>query len=63
MEEFATRLHQRINDTESALRRAITTKDVYAVQVEQGELDSLLRIARDHGVEHRIDRATASLVY
>jgi len=63
MEEFATRLHQRINDAEGALKRAITTKDVYAVQVEQGELDSLLRIARDHGVEHRIDRATASLVF
>ena len=63
MGEFAARLRQRIHDTESALRRAITTKDTYAVQVEQGELDSLLRIAREHGVDHGLDRATANLVF
>ncbi|MBR7836231.1 hypothetical protein KDL01_23335 [Actinospica durhamensis] len=53
MGEFAARLRQRIEDTEAALRRAMTARDVYAVQVEQGELDSLLRIAADHGVDPR----------
>jgi hypothetical protein len=51
MGEFSTRLRQRIFDTESALRRAMYAKDTYAVQVEQGELDSLLRIAAEHGVD------------
>ncbi|HEV2636926.1 MAG TPA: hypothetical protein VGX23_17365 [Actinocrinis sp.] len=63
MGEFTARLHQRITDTECALRRAISTKDVYGAQVEQGELDSLLRIAREHGVEHRMDRGAANLVF
>jgi hypothetical protein len=51
MGEFTARLRQRIEDTEAALRRAVSARDVYAVQVEQGELDSLLRIAADHGVD------------
>jgi adenine deaminase len=51
MSEFSVRLLQRINDTETALRRAMYAKDTYAVQVEQGELDSLLRIAAEHGVD------------
>jgi hypothetical protein len=51
MGEFSTRLRQRIFDTESALRRATYAKDPYAVQVEQGQLDSLLRIAAEHGVD------------
>jgi hypothetical protein len=51
MGEFSARLRQRIRDTESALRRAISTKDSYAVQVEQGELDSLLRIAAEHDID------------
>lgn len=51
MGEFSIRLRQRILDTQSALRRAIYAKDPYAVQVEQGELDSLLRIAAEHGVD------------
>ncbi|WP_034269157.1 hypothetical protein [Actinospica robiniae] len=54
MGDFAARLRQRIEDTESALRRAMTAQDVYGVQVEQGELDSLLRIAADHGVDPQI---------
>ena len=63
MGEFTARLHQRISDTESALRRAISTKDTYGVQVEQGELDSLLRIAREHGVDHGLELSTANLVF
>jgi hypothetical protein len=54
MGDFAARLRQRIEDTETALRRAMTAQDVYGVQVEQGELDSLLRIAADHGVDPQI---------
>lgn len=51
MGEFSIRLRQRISETETALRRAMYAKDPYAVQVEQGELDSLLRIAAEHGVD------------
>lgn len=51
MGEFSARLRQRISETESALRRAVNARDPYAVQVEQGQLDSLLRIAVEHGVE------------
>lgn len=51
MGEFSARLRQRITETESALRRALYARDSYAVQVEQGQLDSLLRIAAEHGVE------------
>lgn len=51
MGEFSIRLRQRIFETETALRRAMYAKDPYAVQVEQGELDSLLRIAAEHGVD------------
>ncbi|HEY3871015.1 MAG TPA: hypothetical protein VGM10_21830 [Actinocrinis sp.] len=51
MGEFTARLRQRILDTETALRCAVHAKDQYAVQVEQGELDSLLRIAAEHGID------------
>ncbi|HZU58242.1 MAG TPA: hypothetical protein VFA06_20360 [Actinocrinis sp.] len=51
MGEFSIRLRQRIFETETALRRAMYAKDPYGVQVEQGELDSLLRIAAEHGVD------------
>src|SRR6185437_1219640 len=51
MGEFSIRLRQRIFETETALRRSMYAKDPYAVQVEQGELDSLLRIAAEHGVD------------
>jgi hypothetical protein len=59
MGEFAARLRQRIHDTEAALRYAVSARDVYGVQVEQGELESLLRIAADHGVDPEI-RAVAA---
>jgi hypothetical protein len=59
MGEFAARLRQRIQDTEVALRHAVSMRDVYAVQVEQGELDSLLRIAADHGVDPEIHSVAA----
>jgi hypothetical protein len=59
MGEFAARLRQRIHDTEAALRHAVSARDVYAVQVEQGELDSLLRIAADHGVDPGIRTVAA----
>ena len=59
MGDFAARLRQRIEDTETALRRAMTAQDVYGVQVEQGELDSLLRIAADHGVDPQVRTVAA----
>jgi hypothetical protein len=54
MGEFAAGLRQRIRDTQAALRRAIDSQDPYDVQVEQTELDDLLRIAQEHGVETRL---------
>lgn len=59
MGEFAARLRQRIQDADAALRHAVSVRDVYAVQVEQGELDSLLRIAADHGVDPEIRTVAA----
>jgi hypothetical protein len=59
MGEFAARLRQRIEDTEAALRSAVSERDVYAVQVEEGELKSLLRIAADHGVDPKLHAMAA----
>jgi hypothetical protein len=60
MGEFSARLRQRIGETENALRSAMSTKDAYAVQVEQGELDSLLRIAAEHGIDTTTHHAVAA---
>jgi ribosome-binding protein aMBF1 (putative translation factor) len=51
MGEFAAGLRQRIRETRTALRRAMESQDSYAVQIEQSELEDLLRIATEHGVE------------
>jgi hypothetical protein len=51
MGEFAAGLRQRIRDTQAALRRALDNQDPYDVQIEQSELDDLLRIAQEHGVD------------
>ncbi len=47
MGEFAARLRQRIEDTETALRNAVSARDVYAVQVD------------DHGVDTKIHAIAA----
>lgn len=51
MDAFTTGLLQRIKATESDLTRARETGDDFLVEVEQGELDDLHRLAAEHGVE------------
>lgn len=51
MDAFTTGITQRIRSTESDLNRARESGDDYLIEVEQGELDDLRRIAADHGVE------------
>jgi putative heme degradation protein len=51
MLEFVTGLTQRIRETKARLQGAMIAEDSYAVQVEQGDLDNLLRIAANHHVE------------
>jgi hypothetical protein len=55
--EFAGDLRRRVRDAKRALDEAKAEGDFYAVDVRTGELDSLLRIAMENGVdlaeEHR----------
>ncbi|MFI0938039.1 MULTISPECIES: hypothetical protein [Streptomycetaceae] len=53
MDAFTTGILQRIHTTESDLRRARETGDEFLVEVEQGELDDLRRLAAEHGVDVR----------
>ena len=55
MLEFVSGLTQRIRETKARLQGAMIAEDSYAIQVEQAELDNLLRIARNHHVEVRDD--------
>ena len=51
MDAFTAGLLQRIKATESDLSRARDEGDDFLVEVEQGELDDLHRLAAEHGVE------------
>ncbi|MFJ4682593.1 hypothetical protein ACIQNG_34465 [Streptomyces sp. NPDC091377] len=51
MDAFTAGLLQRIRTTESDLTRAQDEGDDFLVEVEQGELDDLRRLAAEHGVE------------
>jgi hypothetical protein len=51
MGEFVAGLRQRIHDTQVSLRQAQESQDSYAVQIEESELEELLRIAAEHGVD------------
>ncbi|WP_199816781.1 hypothetical protein [Streptomyces sp. NRRL B-1381] len=57
MDAFTAGLLQRIKTTESDLTRAREEGDDFLVDVEQGELDDLHRLAAEHGVN--IGAATA----
>ncbi|MGW1025836.1 hypothetical protein ACWD4J_19480 [Streptomyces sp. NPDC002577] len=57
MDAFTTGLLQRIKATETDLTRARETGDDFLVEVEQGELDDLRRLAAEHGVEVGASRA------
>ncbi|MFI6861483.1 hypothetical protein ACIBKZ_16540 [Streptomyces sp. NPDC050421] len=50
MDAFTAGLLQRIQTTESDLTKARETGDDFLVDVEQGELDDLHRLAAEHGV-------------
>jgi hypothetical protein len=50
MDAFTAGILQRIRSTESDLRDAQRSGDEFLVEVEQGELDDLRRLAAEHGV-------------
>ena len=51
MDAFTASLMQRIQSTEHDLHRAREAGDDFLVEVEEGELDDLRRLAHEHGVE------------
>ncbi|MBY8878714.1 hypothetical protein [Actinacidiphila acidipaludis] len=53
MDAFTTGILQRINATESDLRRARETGDDFLADVELSELEDLRRLAAEHGVDVR----------
>ena len=61
MNTFAEELGHRITNTRRALRTAQDEGDIDAERVYAGELDSLLRLAMEHGltVPDNEDRPTA----
>lgn len=56
MDAFTAGLLQRIRTTESDLSRARDEGDDFLVEVEQGKLDDLRRLAAEHGVEVGVAR-------
>lgn len=50
MTEFVTSITERIARTRSTLSRAESCGDDYLAEVSLGELESLARLAADHGV-------------
>ncbi|MFI7063677.1 hypothetical protein ACIBL3_22015 [Kribbella sp. NPDC050124] len=57
MNAFADELHRRINDARVAVRAAQEAGDLDAERVYAGELDSLLHLAREHGITTEADRS------
>ncbi|WP_299539937.1 hypothetical protein [uncultured Streptomyces sp.] len=51
MDAFTAGLLHRIRTTESDLTRARETGDDFLADVEQSELEDLLRLAAEHGVD------------
>lgn len=51
MDAFTAGLLQRIESTENDLHHARESGDDFLVEVEQGELDDLHRLASEYGVE------------
>jgi hypothetical protein len=49
--EFAVDLRRRVREAKQALAEARAEEDLYAVDVRTGELDSLLRLAMENGVD------------
>ncbi|MGW7685336.1 hypothetical protein ACWGID_31640 [Kribbella sp. NPDC054772] len=57
--EFALDLRRRVREARQAQAEARAAGDLYAVDVREGELDSLLRLAMENGVDLTGDRETA----
>lgn len=51
MDEFTADVLRRIRETEQALKQAFDTGDDFLVEVQQEELQDLVRMASDHGVQ------------
>ena len=49
--EFAADLRRRIAEAERALETARAEGDFYGIDVRTGELDSLLRVAMENGID------------
>jgi putative heme degradation protein len=49
--QFATDLRRRVREAQQALNEASDDGDFYAVDIRTGELNSLLRMAKENGVE------------
>lgn len=57
MDEFTADVLRRIRETEQALKQAFDTGDDFLVEVQQEELQDLVRMASDHGVQVLPERA------
>ncbi|GAB3109476.1 hypothetical protein GCM10027160_08600 [Streptomyces calidiresistens] len=57
MDAFTAGILQRIENTETQLERAREAGDVFSADLEQAELEDLLRLASEHGV--RVERVAA----
>ena len=51
MSEFASEVSERVEQARASLAEAEATGDDYLARVRVGELESLARLAADHGVE------------
>ncbi|WP_436777195.1 hypothetical protein [Yinghuangia sp. YIM S09857] len=51
MDEFTADVLRRIRETEQALKLASDSGDDFLVEVQQEELQDLVRMASDHGVQ------------
>jgi hypothetical protein len=49
--EFALDLRRRVREARQALDQARAEGDFYAVDVRAGELDSLIRVAMENGID------------
>ncbi|GAA4959920.1 hypothetical protein GCM10023205_23770 [Yinghuangia aomiensis] len=57
MDEFTADVLRRIRETEQTLKQAFDTGDDFLVEVQQEELQDLVRMASDHGVQVLPERA------
>jgi hypothetical protein len=53
MGELSSTINQRLSEAYESLRAARAADDQYLTDAHQAEIDDLLRIADDHGIEAR----------